>query len=83
MPVNRWIAPAIATTLAGWGDVWLLAYGATRLRAGRKIRRAGSHRRIWANHGSFGCHGGGTMLDPANLARPAMIADPGARYCPY
>lgn len=72
-PVLGWIAPAIATTLAGWAMFGLLAYGARGFGLAAKFD-ARFHRRIWRIMAASAVMGGTLWI--GNLALQPMIAEP-------
>ncbi|MDQ2092138.1 murein biosynthesis integral membrane protein MurJ [Marimonas arenosa] len=76
-PVIGWIAPAIATTLAGWAMVWMLARGARPM---GEIARFDTRfrRRLWRIVAASAVMGG--VLWSVNLTLGPLIVAPGWRY---
>jgi putative peptidoglycan lipid II flippase len=76
-PIIGWIAPAIATTLAGWVMVWLLARGGRKL--GDVARFDDQYRRrIWRICLASSVMGG--VLWATNLALGPFLALAGIRF---
>ncbi|MDU8928793.1 murein biosynthesis integral membrane protein MurJ [Alisedimentitalea sp. MJ-SS2] len=72
-----WIAPAIATTIAGWAMVWMLARGARPM--GEVARfDARFHKRIWRIIAASIVMG--AVLAGVNLLLGPIIMEPGWRY---
>jgi len=72
-PVIGWIAPAIATTLAGWAMFALLAYGARGFGLAAKFD-ARFHKRIWRIMAAAAVMGGALWI--GNLALQPLLAEP-------
>ncbi|KAJ30720.1 MAG: murein biosynthesis integral membrane protein MurJ [Roseobacter sp.] len=71
-PVIGWIAPAIATTLAGWAMFALLAYGARGFGLAAKFD-ARFHKRIWRIMAAAAVMGGALWI--GNLALQPLLAE--------
>ncbi|QBF33600.1 murein biosynthesis integral membrane protein MurJ [Thalassococcus sp. S3] len=76
-PVIGWFAPAIATTVAGWAMVWLLARGTGEMGDAAKFDDR-FWARLWRICASAAVMGG--LLWAVNLALTPMLGTPGWRY---